>query len=58
MGSKKVEKDYKKFETHIEQMADDGLKKIRKETLIIKNQAEKVGQEVDATLSKSAEKKG
>ncbi len=58
MGSKKVEKDYKKFETHIEHMADEGLKKIRKKTLIIKNQAEKVGQEVDAALSKSSEKKG
>ncbi len=58
MAIRKVEKDYKKYETHIEQMSDEELKKIRRKIGIIKGQAGKVGQEVDDSLNKSSEKKG
>lgn len=58
MSSNNIEKDYKDFETCIEQMAEEELKKIRKKTSEIRNQAEKVGEAVEASMSASDKKKG
>jgi hypothetical protein len=57
MSRKEVEKDYKRFETRIEQMAEEERTKIREKTAKIKEQAEIVGEDVDATLSESPKKK-
>ncbi len=57
MSSEQVDKDYKDFQTCIEQLAEEELERIRKKTSKIKDEARKIGAELEASLVEEAGKK-
>ncbi len=56
--SNKIEQDFKDLETCIDQMTQEQLEEIRKKTKKISKQAEKIGEDVEASLAESTKKKG
>ncbi len=57
-----MEEDYKKYNSDIECLAEDEIKRIQEKISLIKKQAEKAGEKAEISLEKSnakeAEKKG
>ena len=57
-GRKKVEQDYRELEECVEGLAKEEIEKIRKRMDALKLEAAKVGDAVEAELSKSEGKSG
>jgi hypothetical protein len=57
-GKKKVEQDYRELEECVEGLAKEEIEKIRKRMDALKLEAAKVGDDVEAELSKSDGKSG
>ena len=52
-GSDKVERDYRDFDSALEELAKEEIAKIKMKAATLKLEAEKVGETVEASLKKN-----
>ena len=50
-GKEKIEQDYEVFDQAVEQMAKEEIERIRKKANQIKLEAEKIGEQVEASIN-------